>query len=450
MLNKRIFVILPFNLLLAACGHSRFTIQLSPPSETPPLATEHAMKPSTTASATSIPNALATSLSLTTTPGLPITTPHQTPLGPPMITSTPGYWQDFDVYSHDFVAIQTHAGNEPSLLGDIATLQFNNTHLIRLTTSGFNADPVLSPNGELIAFRSVPDAITSSEDFRSRLNEGYYDIWVTTFDGKNVARLTNSERRRSIPSWSPDSRKVVFSEGPDGVLAEIDVYTGSRTEIARYTSKPKYLPDGKSIGYLTMDGGLAWGDALGRSITIVDASTLPPKTSVKDFDWTPDGNYVAYVLADEAGRVGETLLGIKYTLWMSRADGTAAQFLTGDVRSIRISPNGNFIAAIKGSGYLEECFVGRELVFLALSPNRDSVRHISLKSFQYYPYIEYERTFYPLSNVTWLSDQAAVAGFHVACTSGESPAGGYLINPHQEVMVRFTAQLVSSIEDRNP
>ncbi len=169
--------------------------------------------------------------------------------------------------------------------------------------------------------------------------------------------------------------------------------------------------------------------------------------SVKDFDWTPDGKHVVFVLADELGRIGDSTLGIKYTLWISRSDGNARVFLAENIRSIRISPDGNFIAAIKGSGYVDACYVDQELVFLALSPDRASVRQIDLKTFQFYPSVESDRTFYPLANVTWLSDQAALAGFHVTCEPGKSPAGGYLINPHLGMMVRFTDQLVSSIED---
>jgi Tol biopolymer transport system component len=92
-----------------------------------------------------------------------------------------------------------------------------------LTTYHYNADPVLSPDGKCIAYRSVPSTITSLPELGPRLSEGSYNIWVITTDGQQAWQLTSSEAARSVPSWSADSQRVIFSQGESGELVEIDV-----------------------------------------------------------------------------------------------------------------------------------------------------------------------------------------------------------------------------------
>ena len=92
-------------------------------------------------------------------------------------------------------------------------MTIDGTHYQQMTTYGYNRDPRLSPDRQRIAYRSVPLSMWPSPDRDKRLKEGNYNLRVITVDGKQAWKLNDSEQPRSIPDWSPDSRKVLFSEG---------------------------------------------------------------------------------------------------------------------------------------------------------------------------------------------------------------------------------------------
>ena len=70
-----------------------------------------------------------------------------------------------------------------------------------------DASPSWSPDGRSIAFFSL--ATTDPEI--AGINP---EIYVMDADGGNVRRLTNHNAWDYAPSWSPDSRSVVFCLQP--------------------------------------------------------------------------------------------------------------------------------------------------------------------------------------------------------------------------------------------
>jgi Tol biopolymer transport system component len=356
------------------------------------------------------------------------------------------FWANVGVSPDALVAVQTRPDSAPFQFGDIATMRADGTQLVQLTSYRYNADPVLSPDGERIAYRSVPASITSLSDPGERLYEGSYNVWVITSDYSQAWQLTSSEEQRGVPVWSPDSQKVAFNEGTDGLLVEAEVDTGLRREIVRGASAPRYRPDGEGIGYVSADGGLAWMDSVGAAHTIVPAVALPAHTSVKDFDWLPDGGRVVYTLADASERQGDTTLGIEYSLWIAQADGSNPLKLADDARDARVSPDGHTIAALQGSGWYDACFVDQGLVFLLLATDLASARRVGLDGFEGYPQTSVDQSFYPLSeagliaaaNVTWLSERLALGNFGLTCTTDPGVAGKYLIDPVAGRIVQIT------------
>jgi hypothetical protein len=326
--------------------------------------------------------------------------------------------------------------------GDIGVMHVDGTHVAQLTTYGYNADPILSPDRTRIAYRSVPLSITSLPDPGPRLYEGSYNIWVITVDGAQAWQLTRSEAKRSLPRWSPDSSKVVFSEGEghDALLVEIEVDTQTRREVAQGALEPRYSPDGSAIGFITADGSLAWIEASGSTHMLVDAATLPANTIVHDFDWLPDGQRLVYALADVAEQIYDTGLGIKYSVWLTSLDATETTQLADDVHDVVVAPRGQWIAALSGSGYGDACGFDRRLAFLALVQNAAQVRGID--QFAGYPITIDQHpdiTFYPASDAIWLTPDMALGAFDLTCSTERGTlAGHYLIDLARQRFIQIT------------
>ncbi len=401
------------------------TIVPSPSATEPQIAT--ASPTATPVTPTRAPSPTAT-FTLQPTPS---TTPTNTQF-PPLPTVAPEFWASVGVSPDTLVATQVD--------GDIAAMRVDGTHLNQLTTYGYNSDPVLSTDRKRIAYRSVPKSITSSANPGDKLNVGYYNIWVITVDGEQAWHLTNSELQRGVPVWSPDNRKVAFTEGSNSMLVEIEVDTQARREII--PSMPRYQPNGNGIGYIMADGGLAWVDTAGAIHTIIPTVTLPISTTVHDFDWLPDGQHIVYTLAHDNVELMPD--GHDYSTWIAQIDGADLSKLLGrepfgyGPRDIQVSPDGKIISVI-GSSYGDACAAGADTSFLLLAPDLKSAQLATSEDFK--GHAERVVDFYPTSGVTWISSHLALARFGITCPLDEgdtSGAGSYLIDPIGRRMVQIT------------
>jgi TolB protein len=104
----------------------------------------------------------------------------------------------------------------------------------RITFVGdFNIDPVISPDGEKIAFVGR--------------SQGGFDIYVCDADdGRNVVRLTQDMGDNEDPTWSPDSRYLVFSSTRTG-RSELFISTADGRHQTRITNsggwtQPSWAP----------------------------------------------------------------------------------------------------------------------------------------------------------------------------------------------------------------
>ena len=87
---------------------------------------------------------------------------------------------------------------------DIYVMDASGDNLRNLTNHiGDNNDPSWSPDGRSIAFFSLRDSDPAIEGINP-------EIYVMDADGDNVRRLTSHNAWDFAPSWSPDSRFVVF------------------------------------------------------------------------------------------------------------------------------------------------------------------------------------------------------------------------------------------------
>jgi TolB protein len=118
---------------------------------------------------------------------------------------------------------------------DIFKMSLDGRSLIPLTKgrgSEMNVEPVMSPDGNRIAFSST--------------RSGKPMIYVMNADGSNIKRMTFAGVYNSTPAWSPDSKKLAFA-GQDSNHFDIFVMNADGTNMVRLTSAAKKV-NGKSTG----------------------------------------------------------------------------------------------------------------------------------------------------------------------------------------------------------
>ncbi len=166
--------------------------------------------------------------------------------------------------------------------------------LAKLTfDSGLTTDPTLSSDGRLLAFAS--DRATAPG------STGNLDIWVQQLPGAEPLRLTRNEADDHEPVFSPDGTRIAFrSERDGGGIYTIPALGGDERRIANNGHGPEFSPDGQWIAYWT--GILAMtGQAIGSKVAIVPAQGGEPRRLNSAFEdgwlpiWSPDSRRILFV-----------------------------------------------------------------------------------------------------------------------------------------------------------
>lgn len=208
------------------------------------------------------------------------------------------------------------------------------------------AAPRYAPDGESIAF--VADDATGKED-----------LYVARADGSDPRALAPSPGEpEGGPSWSPDSRTIVFSSHRDGnweiYSVGVDGMALRRlTNDPGFDGGPVFSPDGKTIAFSADRGGTA-GDShiyvMGTDGSAVRKMTNGEDESAPDF--SPDGRRLAFV--------GFT--GGNADIWVGDADGSHAKRITSGSAfdyDPRWSPDGDWIAFERTQSKFPEVFLMR-------------------------------------------------------------------------------------------
>ena len=159
-----------------------------------------------------------------------------------------------------------------------------NGTLRRLTKERFAYDPVWSPQGDLIAFRSDRDD-----------DEG--DIYLMRSDGTQQRRLTRHSEDVESLAWSPDGRFLAYSfyDGPIYAVAVGDRRSRVLTRSAEPETLLAWSPDGRHIAYEdVLDQG-----SVRRDIHLMTAKGLGDRRLTKRFfnfhpSWSPDSRRIAF------------------------------------------------------------------------------------------------------------------------------------------------------------
>ena len=120
-------------------------------------------------------------------------------------------------------------------------------------------------------------------------------------DGGEAVRVTRTDAPESFVSWSPDSRKIVYSSERSGAMNvfQYDFAAETETQITDGTNKdalPMYSPDGNLIAFIRN----------GRQMFVYDVKAKrereickfytdsPPLLSKNSVAWSPDSRWIAF------------------------------------------------------------------------------------------------------------------------------------------------------------
>ncbi len=174
--------------------------------------------------------------------------------------------------------------------------------------NGHVTEFVLSPNGKEIAF------VTRGE------------IFVTSVEGRQTKRITNTPQQERMVQWSPDGRSLIYAAERND---NWDIY---KTSIARKEEpyffastvlkeepliatsaeefQPKYSPDGKEIAYIENRNILKI-----YNISSKQTRTILPKghnysysDGDWDFDWSPDNKWI--IADDQRGYFSQSNIAL--------------------------------------------------------------------------------------------------------------------------------------------
>jgi dipeptidyl aminopeptidase/acylaminoacyl peptidase len=158
----------------------------------------------------------------------------------------------------------------------------------RFTGGTANAhSPCWSPDGQWLAFVSDREGELSSKDAQEQKKQGKGQIWLIPGDGGEAQQLTFMPHGASNPTWSPDSKRMVFSAAV-GPLDE-ETEDGKTLPKVRVIDRLLYRLDGVGFIYERR-----------QHLFLVDVIGGEPKQLTdgdwddKDPAWSPDGMHIAF------------------------------------------------------------------------------------------------------------------------------------------------------------
>jgi tricorn protease len=245
---------------------------------------------------------------------------------------------------------------------------------------GYDARPVWSPDGRLIAF--------DSDRFGNR------DVFVAGADEGGVRRLTFHTSSDAVAFWMPDGRSVCFTTTRPvrcfvrPLLFRVSLSGGTPEPVcSSQMSEPDLARDGRRIAYVR--GRLSWwrrgyrgsGETKIWVHDLGDGTFRPLVTGPGNHRWPlwgPDGKTLYYASDRSGGR----------NLWKLDLDSGKSTALTSgsdlDVRFPRMSRSGNHIAFGRGSGIftlrLKDGSVRPVPLHAPLDKRQDPCEHLTFTS----------------------------------------------------------------------
>jgi serine/threonine protein kinase len=231
--------------------------------------------------------------------------------------------------------------------------------LTRITSDdGLSKDPAVSTDGKFIVYAS------------DRGGESL-DIWIQPLAGGEPVRLTDHAADDHEPVFSPDGSKIAFrSERDGGGIYVASILGGPQRLIVRHGRRPRFSPNGEWLAYWT---GFSTGDPTApgsNKIFIVPSNGGTPRQLVPEFEsalfpvWSPDGRGVLFLgssTTDSAQTPG-TLTGTNRpanrTDWWVTAVNSGATVRTG--AHADLARQGLSLWASSGAGIAPDLWLPKE------------------------------------------------------------------------------------------
>lgn len=202
------------------------------------------------------------------------------------------------------------------------------SRVARLTTSGNNLSPALSPDGTRVAFVSARD------------------VWTMAIDGSDRVRVTETAAVEESPVWSPDGARLAFvtNRAPDGgtdqEIVSMSAAGGPVTQLTANTvpdtdpawSAPLAGAPAGRIAFVSARAGdtsrniyvMAAAGGAATSVTADrDLGAVTYQGHDDDPSWSPDGT-IAYTHTFAPNASGLP------AIWAVEADGSGMRRLTQD------------------------------------------------------------------------------------------------------------------------
>ena len=214
----------------------------------------------------------------------------------------------------------------------------------RLTTrlADGNSDFRWSPDGTMIAFETNDETVECDLDgvpSQCPLPQ----VWTMRADGSNVTKVADG----ADPSWSPDSRRIVFEADRQIQVANADG-TGRRTltEQPGGAFRPAWSPAGGRIAFVAM---VQREREVGEILVMNDdGSQVSNLTSGRGYDadplWSRDGSKIAFTTFDPV------LEGTNHEVAVMNPDGSGRRVLTNSPASdgkVTWAPEGDRLAFMR-------------------------------------------------------------------------------------------------------
>ena len=144
--------------------------------------------------------------------------------------------------------------------------------------------PAWSPDGKRIAY--------SDE----------YNIFIAVIDpvNPNIVQITHDNNGNQAPSWSPDGKQIAYSSNLDGNANIFAIGIDGRDRI-RLTNHPgpeahpDWSPDGEHIAFMGHRAGIGWDIYLVNTRTFVETQVTDGTGGCQEPSWSPDGTKIALV-----------------------------------------------------------------------------------------------------------------------------------------------------------
>ena len=220
----------------------------------------------------------------------PTATEVPSPAAPP----SPGRWAAALLGGTLAIAVAVSAGwwlgSDRAARGTTRTPPLQRT--LVSTTSGFNAFPTFSPDGDSVAY--VSDRSGRLEIYLRPLAAGSREVAVTSDGEGNVQ-----------PAWSPDGRFIAYHSMARGGLWIVPALGGVARRLTEFGSRPMWSPDGSRLAFQSLAlAGLEAVSQASSTLWIVPAEGGEPRPVTRvgqptgghgPHAWSPDGTHLAFV-----------------------------------------------------------------------------------------------------------------------------------------------------------